>query len=95
MKLKTVTIHVMILGLFLLVFAPSSALSQQTKVGEVPRISVEETVDKMMGGKALLVCSYGDDVCNKMLFEGALLRSEFEKRLPDLAKDHEILFYCD
>jgi hypothetical protein len=44
-------------------------------------------------GEALLVCSYDDERCKTMLVEVALLRSEFEDRVPVKPKDQEIIFY--
>lgn len=71
------------------------ALASQTKTAkDIERISPEMTHEKVKAGNAVLVCAYGDDKCKDILLEGALLRSEFEARLPALPKDQEIIFYC-
>jgi len=61
---------------------------------EIERVSVDATRNSMMQHGALLVCSYADNRCQKILFEGALLRSELEARLPSLPMNQEIIFYC-
>lgn len=60
----------------------------------IPRISVQEAQARVSTGEALLVCSYDDRTCRNMLPEGAMLRSQLEKSLPQLPKDREIIFYC-
>ncbi len=75
-------------------FHSPSVASSTKAVAEMNRISPDETIKKVKSGEALLVCAYGDDKCNTVLFEGALLRSEFESKLDSLAKTQEIIFYC-
>jgi len=41
-----------------------------------------------------LVCSYDDERCKEILLEGAILKSEFESKLPSLSKTQPIIFYC-
>ena len=73
----------------------SPSLASSTKaVGEVERIDPEEAMMKVNSGEALLVCAYEDEKCKTVLFEGALLRSEFESKLATLSKTQEIIFYC-
>ncbi len=60
---------------------------------EMNRISPDDAMEKTKSGEALLVCAYGDENCKSILFEGALLRSEFEARLDTLPKTQEIIFY--
>jgi len=91
--------HFFVLVLYLtiaLFFAVSAQVFASGTKGpdSIERISVEEARTKVQAGKALLVCSYGDKKCKGMLLEGAILRSEFEKKLPHLPKDQEIIFYC-
>jgi hypothetical protein len=62
---------------------------------EVKRIDAEEARAKVQAGKALLVCSYDDGTCKDILFEGAMLRSTFESKVPSLPRDQEIVFYCN
>ncbi len=63
-------------------------------VSEIERVSVSATRTRMMQDGALLVCSYADSRCQKILFKGALLRSDLEARLPSLPMNQEIIFYC-
>ena len=73
----------------------SPSMASGTKaVADMNRINPDEAVEMVKSGKALLVCAYGDDTCKTILFEGALLRSEFESRLDTLPKTQEIIFYC-
>ena len=61
---------------------------------EPERISPTEVREKLITGKALLVCAYEDDAKFKMLqLEGAISLSEFKSKFPSLAKDQEIVFY--
>ena len=95
MELKVLKVCAMIFGLCV-PFAPTASLAfQENQPGEIERVSVEETAGKTQSGNAVLVCSYDDNRCKGMLFEGAILRSEFEERRSSLAKNQEILFYCD
>jgi hypothetical protein len=60
----------------------------------IERIDVAEARRMVKAGEAILVCSYDDDRCREMLFEGAMLKSEFESKLPSLPKTQTIIFYC-
>ena len=72
----------------------SPLMASSTKaVAETNRIGPDEAMNKAKSGEALLVCSYGDDKCKSILFEGALLRSDFESKLGSLPKTQEIIFY--
>ncbi len=95
MKFTTMKSYIMLMLLLILSFPAISMPTQENQTSEVPRISVEEAAAKTNSGVALLVCSYDDTVCDKMLFEGAMLRSQFEKKLPSLNKDQAIYFYCN
>ncbi len=59
------------------------------------RIPVEEARQKVNSGAALLVCAYDDDekFKNNHLM-GAISLVEFMAKLPTLATDQEIIFYC-
>jgi hypothetical protein len=58
------------------------------------RMSPQEVRNKVQSGKALLVCGYEEDVkFNKMKPEGGISLNEFEKRIPELSKEQEIIFY--
>lgn len=59
------------------------------------RISAEETRRRVSAGSALLVCAYDDDEKFKNNhLQGAISFNEFKSRLPQMAKDQEIIFYC-
>jgi len=48
-----------------------------------------------MAGRALLVCGYEDEEkFGALRLEGAVSFAEFQKMLPTLPKDKEIVFYC-
>jgi len=62
---------------------------------EPKRISPEEIYPKLKTGKTLLVCAYGDEAkFKKLQLQGAISLNEFKSKLPSLAKDQEIVFYC-
>jgi hypothetical protein len=59
------------------------------------RIGPEETGQKVKAGQAILVCSYDSEtVFQKTHIDMSISFGEFQKRLPSLAKDQEIIFYC-
>ncbi len=59
------------------------------------RITPKEAYEKVKAGQALLVCGYEDeDKFRAMRLEMAVSFSEFQKMLPSLPKDREIIFYC-
>ena len=74
--------------------APSCSLLPKRPTPSIIRISPKETRAEVKSGKALLVCSYDDLRCKDLLLEGAILRSDFEKRLDELPRYQEIIFYC-
>ena len=64
-------------------------------MSEPIRISPQEARQKVTARQALLVCAYDDaDKFTTHHLEGALSFSEFRARLPGLAKNQEIIFYC-
>ena len=63
-------------------------------MAEIPRIGVEETHERVMAGRALLVCGYEDEErCNKIAVKGAMSLARFQSLLPSLPRDREIIFY--
>ena len=59
------------------------------------RIGLEEAYRKVKSGEAILICAYDDDATfQKMRLDMALSLSEFQKRLPEISKEQEIIFYC-
>lgn len=83
-----------VLLLTISVMASPNVLSESKNMGEVERVSPQETRQKTKTGKALLVCAYDDATCKDMVLDGSLLRSEFESRLASISKNQEIIFYC-
>ena len=64
-------------------------------MSEPIRISPQEARQKVIAGQALLICAYDDaDKFTTHHLEGALSFSEFRARLPGLAKNQEMIFYC-
>jgi hypothetical protein len=64
-------------------------------MSESIRISPQEARQKVTAGLALLVCAYDDaDKFKTCQLEGALSFPEFRSRLPGLAKNQGIIFYC-
>ena len=81
-------------GLLTLVIAVPTAGSFEENEGRhaaIERISVEKARLKVQAGEAFLVCAYNDKRCVGLLLEGALTRREFEKKLPFLPKEQEII----
>ncbi len=92
-KRKLLRTFILCMALILLFAAGCAGL---TKAGtKIKRIDPAEARAKVQAGKALLVCSYDDEECKRMLLEGAMLRSIFESKVSSLSKDQEIIFYCN
>lgn len=59
------------------------------------RIPANAAREKVMSGRALLVCAYDDEEkCAKLRLEGAMSLNAFRSKLPSLSKDQELVFYC-
>jgi hypothetical protein len=59
------------------------------------RITPQEAYSKVKAGQALLVCGYEEEEKFRALrLEMAVSFAEFQKMLPTLLKDKEIIFYC-
>ena len=62
---------------------------------EPERISPVEVYSLVQSGKSLLVCAYPDEAkCATMRLEGAISRTQFESRLPQITKEQGIVFFC-
>ena len=62
---------------------------------EPERITAEEVYKRVKDGSTLLVCAYDDeDKFSTVHLEGAISFNAFKSKLPSLAKDQEIVFYC-
>ena len=60
----------------------------------IERISPQEARQGLESGRLLLVCAYEDESrFRRIQLEGAISFQEFQSRLPNLAKDQEIVFY--
>ncbi len=62
--------------------------------GSVERISPEAAKALLDSGEAIMVCSYDDQRCSKMMIEGAVTKSELDARKDNLPKDQNLIFYC-
>ena len=59
------------------------------------RMGPEEAYQKVKSGEAILVCAYDDEATfQEMRLDMAISLGEFQKRLPTIPKDQEIIFYC-
>ena len=64
-------------------------------MAEPKRVTPEEIYQRLKSGAVLLVCAYEDDAkFKRMQLQGAISLNDFKSRLPYLAKDQEIVFYC-
>ena len=81
-----------LLVLTLLLASLGKAYAQSSS--SVERISVEDARSRVLAGKAFLVCAYNEERCSGMMLEGALTKTQFEKKLATLPKDQEIITYC-
>jgi hypothetical protein len=82
------------LALVLVILTAAACAAQKGSSTAIDRISVGDARKMVTTGDALLVCSYEDGRCKTMLLEGAILKSQFESRLPSLPKAQPIIFYC-
>ena len=95
MKLQHPYVSVLGLVVTLVLNLTAPCFGSETKgAATIERIGPKETRMKVQTGVALLVCSYEDSKCENILVEGAMLRSQFEAKLPAISKDQEIIFYC-
>lgn len=59
------------------------------------RVTPQEVYPRVKAGESLLVCAYPDEAkCRSLRLEGALTLQEFQVKLPGLAKEREVVFYC-
>jgi hypothetical protein len=59
------------------------------------RIGPEEAYRHVKSGEAILVCAYEDEATfQKMRLDMAISFGEFQKLLPEIPKEREIIFYC-
>ncbi len=59
------------------------------------RVTPQEVYPRVKAGESLLVCAYPDEAkCRSLRLEGALTLQEFQAKLPGLAKEREVVFYC-
>lgn len=79
--------------LFLLLVIVYSAVPE-AQGQYITRIRVEKAKPRVLTGKALLVCSYNDARCQKLMLKEALLLSQLEKKARSIPKNTEIIFYC-
>jgi hypothetical protein len=64
-------------------------------MSEALRIQPKEAREKILAGKAMLVCAYdNDEKFKKVNLEGAISLSELRVKEESLSKEQEIIFYC-
>ena len=64
-------------------------------MGEIARIMPADARRKVTAGEALLVCAYeNEELCGRMMLEGAISLGQFRSRLDKLDRGVEIVFYC-
>ncbi len=63
---------------------------------EAPRVSPGYVHERLASGAdTLFVCAYDDpEKCRAIHLEGSLDMRQLEAKLPGVAKDREIVFYC-
>ena len=63
---------------------------------DVPRISADKVRQKQKSGEdTLLVCAYEQvEKCEQVKLDGSISFTELQQKLPSLANDREIVFYC-
>jgi hypothetical protein len=63
----------------------------------IDRVPVTVAHERVQAGRALLVCAYGDARCAspEIALAGAIPLSALQARLQRLARDQEIILYCD
>lgn len=94
-KQASLTIGVVLLAAGVIGLSGDIPLASDTKTMQtVERVSVDRAWELAQAGQALLVCAYDDDTCRSILFEGALLKSDFEKRIAWMDPDQTVVFYC-
>lgn len=95
MRAKHISITALSLMTLILTLLPAPFFEAEAQEpANVERISAEKARSKVLAGEAYLVCSYDDERCSGMMLEGALTKTQFEKKLPSLSKDQEIITYC-
>lgn len=82
-----------------LLLGAGMAMAQEIGPGDssmdAARISPHDAYQEVTSGKALLVCAYQDEeICGKMMLQGAISLKAFESRLTELTKNQRIIFYC-
>lgn len=61
----------------------------------VERVPVAVAHARVQSGQALFVCAYEDDACAELALAGSIPWSALQTRLPGLARDQEIILFCD
>jgi len=89
-------VALMVGGLFFLhgngVMAFEKDQANAEKIVRISPVKAQALVEK---NKALLICAYKDEgICKKVMLEGAVSLTEFESKVPGLAKNRALIFYC-
>ena len=74
---------------------PATGAAREAKPEEMPRVTPEVARKRVSEAGALLVCAYDSDAAYASVkLGGSIPLSELRKRLPDLDKRQEIIFFC-
>jgi len=72
----------------------SASCATPPATDRVPRISPREAHERVERRGALLVCAYRAEKCHGTHLVGAITLEQLESRIPTLAADQEIIFFC-
>jgi len=74
---------------------PSAPAGAPVDPASVERMPVAVARAHVQAGQALFVCAYTDDRCAEVPLAGSIPWSALQTRLPGLARDQEIILFCD
>jgi hypothetical protein len=64
-------------------------------MSEISRISVQDALEEVTSGRALLVCAYEEEEkCKQVALEGSVPLTQFQQRVASLPKSQELIFFC-
>jgi hypothetical protein len=62
---------------------------------DIERIPPERARQHMAANSALFICAYeSEEKCQQHRLAGAISLREFQARLPGIARNQELIFYC-
>jgi hypothetical protein len=64
-------------------------------MAEIRRIPPQEVRSRVQAGRSLFICAYdSEEMCGRMLLEGAITLGELNSRLAGMSRDQDLIFYC-